>query len=419
MKPLHTLSTFSFKKVLHHIFDVDTEGKTEHGDINILPKHIAVADIGNSKIVVLIASMNKKGEIEVIGMGEEKSEGVVKGVVSNILKTSQCLKKALDKATEQAGFIPDSIIAGISCTINVHKHHSILTRKDSFLEITANDISELETEIHQSLLYSDEKVIYTTAQHFSVDSEHGIIDPKGMTGTKLETTFKLITCQLTYFKNLERCCNLLNITLKAVYPSIIASAKSILHDDEIAEGVALVDIGAGNANLAVFKNGILLHAESIPFGGNNITKDIAEFTGLPFNKAEKIKLQYAEAIHTNINSKDIIEIEVLKQRKRVVYKKDIAFVAQCRLEEILDLIDYSIMKHIQKENIVFGLVFIGGVSKTHLFKRLAKLIINTDCVVFPKTKLIFTSVKPEIKAQLNNPVYSTALGLLKLEIRGQ
>lgn len=378
------------------------------------PEIITVADIGNHKIVVFIARLNANKKIEIIGFSEEKAEGVTKGFVSNILKLSKCLKTAIDKAAEQAGFVPKSIYAGVSCTIKTHKHQEILIRKNKDSEINECDITTLATAINRAGLYADENILYIEPQHFNIDGEDGIINPIGMVGTTLETTFKVITCPSSCIKSLERCCDLLDISLKAVYPSIIASAKSVLHEEEITEGVVIVDIGAGKSSVAIYKDGHLSHAETIPFGGNSITNDICKYSGLFFRYAEEIKIKYANAIHLNINPNETIEAKLFNHYKKNIFLKDLAFVIQCRLTEILELVDYIISSKIDKKHIHAGIIFTGGTSTIPLFKQLSKVIINTDCFIYSEVKSIFTSINPKIKNQLNNPLYTSALGILRL-----
>lgn len=420
---------FDFKKLLNHVHPIIPKKNGNGGNIkppfenenyfsenndNNLPEIITAADIGNHKIAVFIARLNTDEKIEIIGFAEEKSEGITRGSISNILKVSKCLKAAIDKAAEQAGVIPKSIYASISCAIKTYEHQEVLIRTNSNNTISKKDIATLKARINQSSIYSNEAILYSIPQYFTVDNIEDILNPIGMIGRTLETTFKVITCPSICIKNLERCCSLLDISLNAAYPSVIASAKSVLHNEEMSEGVVLVDIGAKKAGIAVYENNNLLHTEDIPFGGDNITNDICSYTGLFFRNAEDIKTKYGNAIYLNIDNDKTIEAKLFKNVVKTIFLKDLVFVIQCRLTEILELIDYIISLHITKKHILGGVIFTGGTSTIPLFKQLAKAILNIDCFIYSETQSIFTSANPNIKNQLNNPLYTSALGILKL-----
>ncbi|MRX48266.1 cell division protein FtsA [Pedobacter puniceum] len=377
---------------------------------------ITVADIGNYKIAVFIARLNASKKIEIIGFGESKTEGIKKGIIANYSKVSQCLKNAIDKAAKQADFIPKSICASISCAVKAYEHQEICVRK-RHSEIISDDIEKLKLAIHQSRLYANEYILYTESMHFNVDGVDEIINPIGMNGTSIEGIFKVLTCPSVCIKNLRRCCDLIGISLKTTYPSIITSAESILNREEKAEGVIVVDIGAEKSDIAIYKNSSLFFTERIPYGGNMITKDIAKYTGLFLKNAEEIKIKHGNAIYLNIDDNETIEAKLFKHYKKAVFKKDLAFVIQCRLIEILELINFIISSHIDKHQIIYGIVFTGGPSNTPQFKKLLKPIFKTNYFYDFKIKPIFTTINPEIKKLLNQPTYTSALGILELEFK--
>lgn len=422
---------FDFKKLLNHVDPIIPEKNASGGSIKPpfenknycsenndneynLPEIITAVDIGNHKIAVFIARLNADKKIEIIGFGEEKSEGVIKGIISNTLKLSKCLKSAIDQAVKQAGVIPKSIYAGVSCAIKTYEHQEVLIRTNSNNEISEKDIATLKARINQSSIYDNEAILCSVPQYYTVDNIEEILNPIGMIGRTLETTFKVITCPSICIKNLEKCCSLLDISLNATYPSVIASAKSVLHNEEISESVVLVDIGAKKVGVAIYKNNKLLHVENIPFGGDNITSDICGYTSLFFKNAEDIKTKYGNAIYLNIDNDKTIEVKLFKNYVKTIFLKDLVYVIQCRLTEILELIDHIISLHITKKHSVCEVIFTGATCTTPQFKQLAKAILNLDCFIYSETQSIFTTTNPNIKKLLINPRYTSALGILKL-----
>ena len=429
MKKLDTLFPFDFERILNLIPDlINTKGDgrniepPSNGILTDLEfannkknQTIAIADIGNNKVVVLIARLNANKKIELLGFGEEETkETVVKGIIFNALKFSKYLKVALDKASEQAGIIPTSLYAGISCVTQTYEHPEILIRKNKDTEISATDITTLESAIINTKYYDDNYVLYVAPQLFSVDDEPGIINPLRMLGTKLETTFKVITCPTICIKNLKKSLEVLNISLKGVYPSAITTCLSIIHDVELEEGVVVVDIGAGKTSITIYKNTKLIHVETICLGGNSITKDISEYVKIPFKCAEEIKITYSKATHQNINPDETIEVTLFKNHKKTVFVKDLAFVTQCRITEIIEMVDLVICSHIEKEQILAGVIFTGGTATIPLFKTLAKAVLDAPCFISSEAIPIFTNINSKNKKLLNNPIYSSALGVLKL-----
>jgi cell division protein FtsA len=388
----------------------------ENNQNNNEPKTIAVADIGNYKIVVVIARLNAAKKIEIIGCGEEKTEGVTKGMILNIFKVSQRLKIALDKAAEQADFIPKSISVSISCTVKTYQHKEVLIR-NHHSEIIKDDIKKLKLAIHQSGMYANEEILYTEPLHFTVDGEFQILNPVGMNGKTVEGIFKVLTCSAICIKNLKRCCDLIGISLANTFPSIIASAESILHQEEMSGGVAIVDIGAEKASIAIYKGNNLVHIDNIPLGGNHITNDICKYAGLFFRSAEEIKIKYGSATYLNLNEDETIKAKLFKHHMKTMFKKDISYVIHCRLVEILEFIDFAISSHIDKKQLIYGIIFTGGTSNTSSFRKLLKPIFKIDCFTYLENNSMFTIINPNNIYLLNNPIYTAVLGVLKLDFK--
>ncbi|HMR44751.1 MAG TPA: cell division protein FtsA [Saprospiraceae bacterium] len=241
------------------------------------PATVVALDIGTTKICAVMGRKNEHGKIEVLGVGKVESEGVLRGVVSNIEKTVNAIKEATDKAKRHSGSDFDFVHVGVAGQhIKTLQHRGILTRDNDLTEISQADIDRLINDMHKLVLPPGDKIIHVIPQEFTIDNEQGISDPIGMSGVRLEANFHIITGQITASNNITRCVErsghkVANITLEP-----IASAKAVLSEEEKEAGVALVDIGGGTTDLSIFLDGIVRHTAVIPFGGNVITKDIKE-----------------------------------------------------------------------------------------------------------------------------------------------
>lgn len=236
----------------------------------IAPFTVAL-DIGTTKVCVLIGRKNEHGKLDVLGYGKVESNGVLRGVVSNIEKTVQAINEAIRKAERMAGFTIKHVNVGIAGQhIKSIQHRGILTRDNSQEEINDQDIERLIMDMHKLQLPPGEKIIHIIPQEYTVDNEQGIVDPRGMSGVRLEANFHIVTGQVTAIQNLNRCIEKSSLVVDEITLEPIASATSVLSKEEKDAGVALVDIGGGTTDITIFHDGIIRHTAVIPFGGNEI-----------------------------------------------------------------------------------------------------------------------------------------------------
>jgi cell division protein FtsA len=241
---------------------------------------VAALDVGSSKVTAIIGRLNPKDRIEILGVGYAVSDGLIRGSVSNIAKTSAAIRLALNEASEQANVPIPEVYSSYSGVISNHVEHGVLLRNDPSTEINIRDIEKLRLEMFNAILPPGEQLIYMQAKAYTIDDEPGIKDPVGMSGKRIEADFQLITASTTPIEYLQKCCAQANVTLKQIIPAPVASAEAVICEEEIEEGIAVVDIGAAVTSVAVYNKGNLIHAENFPLGGNNITADIRDFTGL-------------------------------------------------------------------------------------------------------------------------------------------
>ena len=258
------------------------------------PKNLAVAlDIGTTKVVALAGYVNEYEKIEVLGIGTVKSEGVTRGVVSNIDRTVRAIKESIEMAEQAAQCKFVKVHVGIAGQhIKSIHHHGLLVRHDHNSEISENDVNKLIKDMYKLVLPPGDKILHVIPQEYTVDNEQDIVDPIGMSGIRLEANFHIITGQISASRNILKCVEKADLDVADITLEPIASASSVLSDEEKEAGVALVDIGGGTTDITIFKDGIIRHTAVIPFGGNVVTSDIREGCIVMNEQAEKLKVKF-------------------------------------------------------------------------------------------------------------------------------
>lgn len=374
------------------------------------PATVVALDIGTTKICAVMGRKNEHGKIEVLGVGKVESEGVLRGVVSNIEKTVNAIKEATDKAKRHSGSDFDFVHVGVAGQhIKTLQHRGILTRDNDLTEISQADIDRLINDMHKLVLPPGDKIIHVIPQEFTIDNEQGISDPIGMSGVRLEANFHIITGQITASNNITRCVErsghkVANITLEP-----IASAKAVLSEEEKEAGVALVDIGGGTTDLSIFLDGIVRHTAVIPFGGNVITKDIKEGCNVMYHQAEKLKVKFGSALAEEVFDNRIVTIPGLKGRdSKEISEKNLARIIQARVEEILDYVLWEIRRAGFDRKLVGGIVLTGGGALLKHIEKLAEYHTGMGTRIgFPVEHL-----GHGYSEQISSPVFATSIGLL-------
>jgi len=294
------------------------------------PATVVALDIGTTKVCVVIGRKNEHGQLEILGYGKEVSEGVSRGVVSNIEKTVNAISSATDRARKRSEIDFDWVHVGIAGQhIKTLQHRGLLTRESNLTEICCEDITRLENDMQKLVLPPGDKIIHVIPQEYLVDDEPGISDPIGMSGVRLEANYHIITGQITATNNIIR--------------------------------VALVDIGGGTTDLTIFHEGVVRHTAVIPFGGTAITKDIKEGCTVMPHQAEKLKVKFGAALANEVFDNRIISIPGLKGREpKEISEKNLARIIQARVEEILDYVIWEIQRAGFDRKLIGGIVLTGG-----------------------------------------------------------
>ena len=367
-------------------------------------------DIGTTKICVLIGQRDKHGKIEILGHGRVESQGVLRGVVSNIEKTVRGINEALLKAQRKAGIPVNRLHVGIAGQhIKSIQHRGILTRDNSHEEISDKDIQSLIADMYKLQLPPGERIIHIFPQEFTVDSEQGIVDPRGMSGVRLEANFHIVTGQITAIQNLERCIVKSDLKVDDIILEPVASGNAVLSEEEKEAGVALVDIGGGTTDLTIFQEGIIRHIVVIPFGGNAITKDIKEGASIMPDRAEKLKIRFGSAMASEVFDNTIISIPGLKGHEhKEISEKNLARIIQARVEEILDYVMGEIKRAGYQRKLTAGIVLTGGGAMLRHIDLLTAYHTGMTTRIGQPVDHLANGYTEE----LTSPAYSTALGLL-------
>ena len=298
-------------------------------------------DIGTTKIVAIVGRKNIHGKIEVMGVGKSKSLGVKKGIVHNIAHTISSIKAAIAEAENSAKVSIKRVTVGIAGKhIRSLQHSDYIERESPETYITEGDIARLKNQVKRLVMLPGEEIIHVLPQEYKVDSEGEIIEPIGMHGTRLEAKFHVVVGQMASIKNVIRCVEEAGLELESLTLEPLASAEAVLTQEEKEAGVAIVDIGGGTTDIAVFKDNIIRHTCVIPYGGGIITEDIKEGCSIIEKHAEQLKVKFGSAVPDLEKENAFVTIPGLHGREdKEISLKTLASIIGARVEEILDMVN--------------------------------------------------------------------------------
>src|SRR5690554_1368948 len=376
--------------------------------------NIAVGlDIGTTKIVAMIGRKNDYGKVEILGIGKSKSLGVHRGVVNNITQTIQSIQLATQEAEAASDCKIENVTVGIAGQhIRSLQHSDYITRSNSDQVIDEDDIDRLINQVHKLVMLPGEEIIHVLPQEYKVDGQAEITEPVGMYGGRLEANFHVVVGQVTSMRNVGRCIKSAGLNLEGITLEPLASAHAVLSREEKEAGVALIDIGGGTTDLAVFKDGIIRHTAVIPFGGNVITEDIKEGCSIIEKQAELLKVKFGSAWPGENKDNEIVSIPGLRGREpKEITLKNLSKIIHARVVEIIEQV-YSEIKNYgheeQKKKLIAGIVLTGGGAQLKHLKQLVEYITGMDTRIgYPNEHLAGDS-----DGDITSPQFATAVGLV-------
>lgn len=378
------------------------------------PGDIAVGlDIGTTKIVALIGRKNEFGKLEIVGMGKARSLGVQRGVVTNIVKTIESIKEAVEEAEAQSGMNVSQVVVGIAGQhIRSTQHSDYINRSNPDAVIEDRDLQELIDNVHNLVMLPGEEIIHVLPQEYKIDGQPDIREPKGMYGSRLEANFHIVVGQISSIKNIGRCVRSSELEISDITLEPLASAEAVLSQEEKEAGVVLVDIGGGTTDVAIFKDGIIRHTAVIPFGGNVITEDIKEGCAIIEKQAELLKIKFGSAWPGENKENEIVSIPGLRGREpKEISMKMLSKIINARVVEIIEQVYLEIKNYGHGENkkkLIAGIVLTGGGSQLKHIKQLVEFVTGMDTRIgFPNEHLASQS-----SDELSAPLYATAVGLI-------
>jgi cell division protein FtsA len=370
-------------------------------------------DIGTTKICAIVGRRGKNGKIEVLGIGKAESAGVTRGMVSNIDKTVTGITLAVDIAGTQSNVEIKVVNVGIAGQhIKSLQHRGLITRRELNTEISRKDIEKLIEDMYNLVMPPGEEIIHVLPQEFTVDNEPGIKDPIGMSGVRLEANFHIISGQVTAIKNIVKCVTKANLESQDLILEPLASSEAVLSDEEKEAGVVLVDIGGGTTDVAIFHEGIIRHTAVIPF---SVTEDIREGCSVMRNIAEQLKTRFGSALAEENKDNEIVCVPGLRGREpKEISIKNLAFVIQARMEEIVEHVYYEIKSSGYEKKLIAGIVITGGGAQMKHLPQLVEFVTGLDCRVgYPNEHLAKNEVLPKnVYEELQSPMFATGIGLL-------
>ena len=377
-------------------------------------KNISVGlDIGTTKIVALVGRKNEFNKVEVLGIGESKSLGVHRGVVNNITQTIQSIQQAVEEAKINSGYNVIDVSVGIAGQhIRSIQHSDYITRENPESVIDEDDIQKLIQQVYKLVMLPGEEIIHVLPQEYKVDGQAEIKEPIGMHGGRLEANFHVVVGQVSSIKNIGRCIKSAGLNMSNITLEPLASSEAVLSFEEKEAGVALIDIGGGTTDLAIFKDGIIRHTAVIPFGGNVITEDIKEGCSIIEKQAELLKIKFGSAWPGENRDTEIVSIPGLQGRDpKEISLKTLSKIINARVVEIIEQVFLEIKNYghnDQKKKLIAGVVLTGGGSQLKHLKQLVEYITGMDTRVgYPSEHLAGDTTEA-----VSSPLFATSVGLL-------
>jgi cell division protein FtsA len=362
-------------------------------------------DIGTTKICAIVGNVTEDG-VDIVGIGTSPSRGLRKGVVINIETTVASIKKAVEEAELMAGCEIKSVYAGIAGGhIKGFNSQGVIAIKNR--EVSSDDIRRVIDAAKAIAIPMDREVIHILPQEFIIDDQDGIREPLGMSGVRLEAKVHIVTGAVASAQNIIKSCNRGGLDVADIVLEQLASSEAVISPEEREIGVALIDIGGGTTDIAIFVDGAIKHTAVLSLGGNHLTNDIAVGLRTPMAEAEKIKQKYGCCFSSLVGKDETIEVPSVGGRKpRILSRQLLAEILEPRMEEIFALVNREIVKSGFEDRIASGVVLTGGTSILEGSPELAEQVFN-----LPVRRGLPQNIGGLVDV-VSSPAYATGVGLV-------
>jgi len=369
-------------------------------------------DIGTTKICAVVGEVSDEG-ISIIGIGTHPSIGLRKGVVVNIETTVESIKKAVEEAELMAGCEISSVYTGIAGGhITGFNSRGIVAIKGS--EITPQDVERVIDAARAVAIPMDREVIHVLPQEYIVDEQPGIQNPVGMAGVRLEAKIHIVTGAVTSAHNIVKCANRAGLDVCDIVLESLASGEAVLSEGEKQLGAALLDLGGGTTDLAIFSGKNIKHTFVLALGGDNLTNDIAIGLRCPHPEAERIKKRYGNCVSKNIQADEAIEVPGVSGREaRKLPRQILGEILEPRMEEIFSLVNREIYRAGMENMVASGMVLTGGTALLEGVTEIAESVFSLP------TRIGTPQGLRGLADVVNNPMYATGVGLVLYGARHQ
>ncbi|HTP80419.1 MAG TPA: cell division protein FtsA [Bacteroidota bacterium] len=373
-------------------------------------------DIGTTKVCAIVASPdeNRPGKLKILGIGRSTSDGLTRGVVTNIEKTVRSIQLAVQEAEAQSGLKIGTVTVGIAGDhIQSIQSRGVVAISRPENEITQEDVERLIEDTKRVALPLDRKIIHVIPQQFIVDGQDGIYDPVGMSGVRMEAVVHIITGLVTAAQNIYKCVQRAGLQVNDMVLEPLASSYAVLEDEEKEVGVALLDIGGGTTDLAVFEERTIRHTAVIGIAGKKVTDDVRKGFGILTDQAERLKQEHGFAYEPAVVDNQPILLPGIGGRPPIeIDKKLLCKVIQPRMEEILEFASLEIKRSGYSKHLSAGVVLTGGGSLIKGTAELAKEVLG-----MPVKIGIPTGFGAGLVREIENPIYATGVGLVIHELK--
>lgn len=376
---------------------------------------IVSLDVGTTKISTIVAQIREDGRLNILGVGKAPSTGLSRGMVVNPGKTIENIRASLKEAELKSGYDIKSVTVGIAGPhIRCIQSEGIVAISHPDRIISVDDVDRLYDSAKSLRLSKDERIIDVIAQEFIIDGKDGIFDvPVGMFGLRMEAKVNILTGLVSQIDDLSNCVTSAGVDIDDLVLEPLASSYAVLNESEKKVGVAMIDIGGGTTDIAVFKKGVIKHTAGIGIAGSQVTNDISETLGIDEKEAERVKKEYGYALISEIINDDMITIQGIKGRKPLkVNKSIISRIIQARMEELFVLAAQEIKRSGIENYLPAGVVITGGGSLLKGTRELGTQVLGTEVNLG-----IPADIGGGLIKEVESPIYATGIGLILHRIK--